>query len=191
MTGDDTDGLPWAEFVLGEAKRSAKRLCRGNNLPATCDVDDMAQDSALHVLGREDYYRSKHAEQGDWRGLRRALKNACVDAIRKAKATPGGVTGRGAGKVRTTTWADMPVDVDRAWAQAEADRLRDDAVKKALGEALKQLPKRQHDVLAAYIDGLTQVQIAAEHGVSERTVRNDLRAAEATLKESLLEDPLL
>lgn len=190
MTEDEE--LPWAEFVLGAAKRTARKLSQSispNDRPATCDMDDVAQDMALHVLDREDYYRDKRAEQGHWGALALALKRKGSDAIHKAQTTPMGLTGRGARSQRRYR-GDAAEFVDQFGADAHHVRIQSDQTI-AVRQWEDELPERQLAIIqATYANALggtarTQAQIAEELGISERTVRNDLRAAEAALKERL------
>lgn len=140
------------------------------------DAEDLVQDTFARALGA----RTRFADGTNLRAwLFRILRNAYIDAYRRARSSPVGVTANG----------DDPLDVEQATHEPlrgdrELERLRA-AVAEDIETALATLSVDARTVILLDLEGLTEGELAEVIGCSVGTIKSRLFRARAALRERL------
>ena len=145
------------EALFDRLWRKSVRLAE--RLVGTGDAEDVAVEAFARALERwERVRRLPHLDA--W--MLRVTTNAALDTLRRTRRT---------------------VSVDRAEVVSPLDTV---ALRLALGEALRRLPRRQSEVIVLrYLAQLSEPEVAAALGISLGTVKTHARRGVATLRHQL------
>ncbi|MFN3868511.1 MAG: sigma-70 family RNA polymerase sigma factor [Hyphomicrobiaceae bacterium] len=162
------DGVAFAELVhrhLTGLLGVARRMLRDD-----AEAEDVAQEALLRLWRQGRDLTIGTAGVRPW--LRRVVSNLCLDRIRSRK------------NVEVT---DAPPEMPSA-----PEQMRDiegDERAARVDAALKQLPERQRLALVLFhFEGLSQIEVAAEMGISDEAVESLLARARRALKAALAND---
>lgn len=167
--GDEDAGQQLFPLVYGELKRLAAGHLRGQ-WNVTMSATALVHEAFLRVA---DLKGRKFNDRAHFFGIAsRLMRNVLVDLVRQTNAKKRGGVG-------TTVQLD------------EAGELRDPRSKDVLllDEALSKLagehPRQAKIIEMRYFGGMTAAEMAAFLGISETTIRRDVRFAQAWLRREL------
>jgi len=127
-------------------------------------AEDLAQETLVAAYQSWDRIRQKE-NPGTW--VRRMLLNKASSHYRRRLAEAR-VLAKGLVGVDRVEFPEVTGDIDRIWAE------------------VRRLPRRQVEVIAlAYMEGLSQVEIARVLGISKESVNTHTRRARQTLATAL------
>lgn len=160
--GDEPAFRVLVDRHLGGALSVARRMLRDD-----AEAEDVAQEAMLRL------WRSAAALDVGVGGvrpwLRRVVSNLCIDRTRT--------------RARLVVTDDVP-EVPDAPRQLEA--LENEELRQRVDRALKALPERQRLALTLFhYEGLSQIEIGAEMGISDEAVESLLARARRQLKVDL------
>lgn len=131
---------------------------------------DITQQTLVAAWLHADHYRSHHGTVQNW--VLTIARHASIDEMRRQ--------GSRIRHYSLTAFDDHPAAID-LWHEVERAVLAEEA-----REALLQLPREQGQVLAhAYLDGWSQVQIAAHLQIPLGTVKGRIRLGLQALRSRL------
>ena len=140
----------------------ARRMLRDD-----AEAEDAVQEAFLRLWRSAGTLEVGAAGVRPW--LRRVVSNLCIDRVRSGA------------KVTVTDEVPEQVDAPRQLASIEAEELR-----QRVDGALKELPERQRLALTLFhYEGLSQIEIGAQMGISDEAVESLLARARRQLKTAL------
>lgn len=150
---------------LSAAVNIARRMLRDD-----AEAEDIAQEALLRLWRNAAVLELGPGGVRPW--LRRVVSNLCIDRVRSAR--------------NTTVTDGVPEQVELA-SQLRSLVEQDTAAR--VDAALKTLPERQRLALVLFhYEGMSQVEIGAELGVSDEAVESLLARARRTLKAALKDE---
>jgi RNA polymerase sigma factor (TIGR02999 family) len=165
------DGL--YEAAYAELRRLAHARLRGSGRDVLLDTTALVHESYLKLSRAEHLAFPDRTSFLVYAG--RAMRSIIIDLVRQKQADR-----HGGGALHVTLTGDV---IDQAGIPAEeAHILR---VHEALQEMAKVDARMTQVVEMRYFAGMTEVEIGAALGVSERTVRKDWEQARLFLTEAL------
>ncbi len=160
--GDVSAFRTLTERHLGSVTGIARRMLRDD-----AEAEDVAQETFLKLWRAGATLEIGAAGVKPW--LRRVVSNLCIDRVR--------------GRKRLTVVEELP---EQAEAPRQQSSLEERDLQRRVDQALKKLPERQRLALTLFhYEGLSQVEVGNEMGISDEAVESLLSRARRQLKADL------
>jgi RNA polymerase sigma-70 factor, ECF subfamily len=160
--GDVSAFRTLTERHLGSVAGIARRMLRDD-----AEAEDVAQETFLKLWRAGTTLEIGAAGVKPW--LRRVVSNLCIDRVR--------------GRKRLTVVEELP---EQAEAPRQQAALEDRDLQRRVDVALKKLPERQRLALTLFhYEGLSQIEVGVEMGISDEAVESLLSRARRQLKADL------
>jgi RNA polymerase sigma-70 factor, ECF subfamily len=161
-SGDVSAFRTLTERHLAAVTGIARRMLRDD-----AEAEDVAQEAFLRLWRAGTSLEIGTAGVKPW--LRRVVSNLCIDRVRRLK--------------RLTVVEELPEQVEAPRQQAS---LEEKDMQRRVDQALKKLPERQRLALTLFhYEGLSQVEVGKEMGISDEAVESLLGRARRQLKAEL------
>jgi RNA polymerase sigma-70 factor, ECF subfamily len=150
------------ERHLASVTGIARRMLRDD-----AEAEDVAQEAFLRLWRAGTTLEIGAAGVKPW--LRRVVSNLCIDRMR--------------GRKRLTVVEELP---EQVVAPRQESALEAQDMQRRVDQALKKLPERQRLALTLFhYEGLSQVEVGAEMGISDEAVESLLGRARRQVKADL------
>ena len=153
-----------------ELEKLARSRLRARNRPTRLETGSLAHESFLRFAAADQPRFESRVHFIRWAA--RVMRSVIVDFARRRSADR-----RGGGSVR------VAMDVEHAVADDGEEEIL--AVHQALERIATVEPRLTQIVEMRYFAGMTEPEIAASLGVTERTIRRDWQKARLLLREAL------
>jgi RNA polymerase sigma-70 factor, ECF subfamily len=161
-SGDVSAFRTLTERHLASVTGIARRMLRDD-----AEAEDVAQEAFLKLWRAGTTLEIGSAGVKPW--LRRVVSNLCIDRVR--------------GRKRLSVVEELP---EQAEAPRQQAALEERDLQRRVDQALKKLPERQRLALTLFhYEGMSQVEVGAEMGISDEAVESLLSRARRQLKADL------